>query len=93
MLLYILTGALGGGILSVLWPSLIRDHVHAAQDPARLQIAGSRGEFAWGGNGSTAFWVDPVEQTVVLLTTQLMPSSTYPLRRELRVAVNQALTD
>ena len=38
MLLYILTGALGGGILSVLWPSLIRDHVHAAQDPARLQI-------------------------------------------------------
>ena len=62
-------------------------------DPARLQITGSRGEFAWGGNGSTAFWVDPVEQTVVLLTTQLMPSSTYPLRRELRVAVNQALTD
>ena len=39
-------------------------------DPARLQIAGSRGEFAWGGNGSTAFWVDPLQQMAVLLMTQ-----------------------
>ena len=40
---------------------------------------------------STAFWVDPAEDLIVLLLTQLMPSSTYPIRRELRVLTYQAL--
>lgn len=60
-------------------------------DPVRAQIVSSPGEYAWGGNASTAFWVDPREQLSVLLMTQLMPSSTYRLRRELRVAINQAV--
>ena len=62
-------------------------------DPARAQILGSAGEFAWGGAASTAFWVDPVEELVVVLLTQLLPSSTYPLRRELRVLTYQAIMD
>jgi CubicO group peptidase (beta-lactamase class C family) len=60
-------------------------------DPARAQILGSAGEYAWGGAASTAFWIDPVEDMAVILLTQLMPSSTYPLRRELRVLTYQAL--
>ncbi|MEM7094931.1 MAG: serine hydrolase domain-containing protein [Actinomycetota bacterium] len=52
----------------------------------------SAGEFAWGGAASTAFWIDPVEQISAIFMTQLLPSSTYPLRRELRAAVYQALT-
>eukprot|EP01037_Dinobryon_pediforme_P005547 gene5547-5602_t len=62
-------------------------------DPARAQILGSRGEYAWGGAASTAFWVDPAEEMIVILLTQLTPSSTYPIRRELRVLTYQALVD
>ncbi|MDD9982239.1 MAG: serine hydrolase, partial [Gammaproteobacteria bacterium] len=60
-------------------------------DPAKARILGSPGEYAWGGMASTAFWVDPAEDLIVLLLTQLMPSSAYPIRRELRVLTYQAL--
>ena len=62
-------------------------------DPARAQILGTPGEYAWGGAASTAFWVDPAEEMAVILLTQLMPSSTYPIRRELRVLSYQAVID
>jgi CubicO group peptidase (beta-lactamase class C family) len=62
-------------------------------DPARAKIVGSPGEFAWGGMASTAFWVDPVEDMTVILMTQLIPSSAYTLRRQLRVLSYQALMD
>ncbi len=62
-------------------------------DPARAQILGSPGEFAWGGAASTAFWVDPAEEMFVILLTQLMPSSAYPFRRELRVLTYQSIVD
>ena len=53
----------------------------------------SEGSFAWGGAASTAFWVDPVEDLTVGFFTQLLPSSTYPIRRELQRLVYQALSD
>ncbi|MBI0539703.1 class A beta-lactamase-related serine hydrolase [Roseomonas sp. KE2513] len=62
-------------------------------DPARAQVLGTPGEYAWGGAASTAFWIDPVEDMAVILLTQLMPSSTYPIRRELRVLSYQAIVD
>ncbi len=62
-------------------------------DPARAQILGTPGEYAWGGAASTAFWIDPREEIAVVLLTQLMPSSTYPIRRELRVLTYQAIVD
>jgi len=62
-------------------------------DPAKAKIIGSPGEFAWGGMASTAFWVDPAEEMTVILMTQLAPSSTYTLRRQLRVLSYQALVD
>jgi CubicO group peptidase (beta-lactamase class C family) len=60
-------------------------------DPARAQILGTPGEVAWGGAASTAFWHDPAEDMSVIMATQLTPSSTYPIRRELRVLSYQAL--
>ena len=60
-------------------------------DPAQAQIVGTAGECAWGGAASTGFWVDPVEDLAVVLFAQLTPSSTYPIRRELRVLVYSAL--
>jgi CubicO group peptidase (beta-lactamase class C family) len=62
-------------------------------DPARAQIVGSPGECAWGGMASTAFFIDPREDLAVVLMTQLTPSSTYPIRRELRVLTYQAIID
>ena len=62
-------------------------------DPARAQIVGTPGEYAWGGAASTAFWCDPAEQMAVVLLTQLTPSSAYPLRRELRTLTYAAVVD
>ncbi|MHB2166316.1 serine hydrolase domain-containing protein [Alsobacter sp. R-9] len=62
-------------------------------DPARAQILGTPGEVAWGGAASTAFWVNPAEDMAVIMLTQLMPSSTWPIRRELRVLTYQAIVD
>ncbi|TNC12514.1 beta-lactamase family protein [Methylobacterium terricola] len=62
-------------------------------DPAKAQILGTPGEVAWGGAASTAFWIDPAEDLFVIMLTQLMPSSTWPIRRELRVLTYAAITD
>ena len=62
-------------------------------DPARAQILGTPGEYAWGGLASTAFWIDPAEQMIVILLAQFMPSSALQIRRELRVLTYQALVD
>lgn len=62
-------------------------------DPAKAQIVGTPGEYAWGGAASTAFWIDPREEMFVVFLTQLMPSSTYPFRRELRVLTYQSVID
>jgi len=62
-------------------------------DPPKSQMMGSVGDFGWGGMASTVFWVDPVEDLVVLFATQLLPSSYHPIRKELRALVYQAITD
>ncbi len=53
----------------------------------------SEGTIGWGGAASTAFWIDPVEELTVGFYTQLLPSGTHPIRRELQQLVYQALTD
>jgi CubicO group peptidase (beta-lactamase class C family) len=60
---------------------------------AKTGLAGSLGEYWWGGMASTAFWIDPVEDLSVVFFTQLIPSSLYPIRRELRTLVNAAIVD
>ncbi|HEY2508135.1 MAG TPA: serine hydrolase domain-containing protein [Streptosporangiaceae bacterium] len=62
-------------------------------DPAATKSLGSKGEFNWGGAASTTFWVDPAEQITVTFMTQLLPSSAYPIRPQLRQLVYQALVD
>ena len=60
-------------------------------DAAANKVLASEGEFAWGGMASTAFWVDPVEEITAMFFTQLMPSSTHPIRPQLKQLVYQAL--
>ena len=61
------------------------------QDPTQTMIPGSVGEAAWGGMASTAFWLDPKEDLFAIFMTQLIPSSSYPVRRQLRTMVYSAL--
>jgi CubicO group peptidase (beta-lactamase class C family) len=60
---------------------------------SRTLMPGSDGDYFWGGAASTFFWVDPQEDLIGLFMTQLMPSSTYPVRREVRTMVYAALDD
>jgi CubicO group peptidase (beta-lactamase class C family) len=62
-------------------------------DPVRYGSVASVGDYSWGGAASTAFYVDPVEDVTVTFYTQLMPSSTLPIRSYLRGLVNQALVE
>lgn len=62
-------------------------------DVAKSQINGSVGEYGWGGLASTSFFIDPVEDLLVLFMTQLIPSSSYPIRQELRAIVDGAIVD
>jgi len=62
-------------------------------DRAKTMTLGNVGEYFWGGAASTAFWVDPKDQIAVVLMTQLMPSSSYPIRQQLRTLVYAALED
>jgi CubicO group peptidase (beta-lactamase class C family) len=62
-------------------------------DVAQCGRLGTEGEFGWGGAASTSFFIDPQEELVGLLLTQLMPSRYYPIRSEFKVLVYQALVD
>ncbi len=63
------------------------------ESPAQNGALGSFGDYGWGGAASTVFSVDPLEELVFVMMTQLLPSSTYPIRRQLRAAVYQSLVD
>jgi CubicO group peptidase (beta-lactamase class C family) len=62
-------------------------------DPVPGKVTGTAGEISWGGAASTAFWVDREADLTVSFFTQLLPSSTYPIRPQLRQLIYQALTD
>lgn len=62
-------------------------------DPGPSKSASSVGELFWGGLASTAFWVDPQTGVSATFHTQLLPSSTYPIRAQLRQLVYSALLD
>ncbi|EKU73581.1 MULTISPECIES: serine hydrolase domain-containing protein [Sphingobium] len=48
-------------------------------------------QFYWGGVFSTYFFIDPVERLIGLFMTQHLPSSTYPVRAELRAGIGAAI--
>jgi CubicO group peptidase (beta-lactamase class C family) len=62
-------------------------------DPAKTLIPGSAGEYAWGGAATTSFWIDPAEDLIAIFMTQVLPSSAYPVRRELRTMIYAAITE
>ncbi len=62
-------------------------------DAAQTGVMGSVGDYSWGGGAETYFWNDPQEELIAILMTQYLPSHTYPIRKEFRTAVYQALVE
>jgi len=54
-------------------------------------VIGSNGEYSWGGAASTAFWIDPVEELIVIFLTQFMPNATFNFRGQLKTIIYPAL--
>jgi CubicO group peptidase (beta-lactamase class C family) len=61
--------------------------------PGAMPIFGSAGSYWWGGLASTEFWIDPAENLVAILCTQLIPSGTYPTRMIFSNAVYKSIED
>lgn len=62
-------------------------------DVAASAAPGSQGTFGWGGAAGTIFFIDPVEEMIGIFMTQIMPTDYYPVRRQFRIGVYQALVD
>jgi CubicO group peptidase (beta-lactamase class C family) len=54
---------------------------------------GTPGVFGWGGAYFTLFWVDPREQLVAVLMTQLLPSRGLDLQEKFRTLVYQGMVE
>lgn len=96
------TNALGGDLASMGQPVFSEVSfdgvgfglgVSVTIDPGRAKTACNAGDYGWGGMASTMFWVDPVYDMVTIFFTQLVPSSSYPNRKELRAMAYSSLTD
>ena len=55
-------------------------------------ILESVGNFSWGGAAATTFWIDPEEELIGLLMTQLL-SNPYSFHQQFKVLTYQALTE
>ena len=64
-----------------------------AGDPGLTGGPRSEGAFGWGGFFNTAYWVDPEEQLVAIIMTQLYPNDQSQLTDKFEVAVYSAILD
>ncbi len=58
---------------------------------ADTHALGSLGIYSWGGLASTIFWIDPVEELIAILMTQLIGDS--PFHAQFRVLTYQSIID
>jgi CubicO group peptidase (beta-lactamase class C family) len=63
------------------------------KEPGIAGMAGSQGDYTWGGAAGTYFWIDPKEQLAVVLMAQTPGPSRPYYRREVRQLVYQAIVD
>ena len=59
---------------------------------AQSAILGSEGVFRWGGAAATTFWIDPQEELIAILMTQLL-GNPHPFLSQFRVLTYQAIID
>ena len=62
------------------------------RDVAETPALGSLGSFSWGGIANTKFWIDPVEDLIGILMTQLIGDLGF-LRYQFQILTYQAIID
>lgn len=63
------------------------------KDVGRRGEPGSVGEFGWGGAYHSTYWVDPVEQLVVVYLTQTLPAAGLDDYSRVRAVIYSAILD
>ena len=66
---------------------------YIVEDVGARGVPGSVGEYGWGGAYHSTYWVDPVEELVVVYLAQLLPAGDIDDHRKLRTLVYQAIVD
>ncbi len=66
---------------------------YSITDTGLTGLPASPGTYGWGGAASTDFLVDPEEDLVAMVLTQLLPTGTYPLRPTMEVLTYQAIVE
>ena len=61
-------------------------------DAAQTGVLNSDGNYGWSGAAATNFWVDPQEQVVGIIMTQIMDNM-HPFQQDFRALVYQALEE
>lgn len=67
--------------------------ISVTTDPRHLGVMASKGNYGWAGLASTYFRIDPVENLIMIGTTQYIPPNGNPLRDDLRTAVYQSIVE
>ncbi len=62
-------------------------------DRGEAAAMSSEGTFGWGGAYCTYFWVDPEEDLIGILMTQVRPYTHLNIRQDFNVLANQAIVD
>lgn len=63
------------------------------KDLGRSATLGSKGSYGWGGAYGTYFWIDPKEEMVGVLMTQVRPYNHLKIRRQFQILVTAAITE
>ncbi|MFI6334008.1 serine hydrolase domain-containing protein [Streptomyces sp. NPDC050535] len=67
--------------------------VSVVVDPEITQSPAGQGAYGWSGVASTTFWVDPENDVTVQFLTQVRPSSSHSIFRELKRLVQESILD
>ena len=62
-------------------------------DMGRSGMPASDGTYSWGGAYCTTFWVDPEEELIGILMTQVRPYTHLNIRQDMATLTYQALVD
>lgn len=62
-------------------------------NPSALGLPASVGEYAWAGAYHSVYWVDPIEEMVVVYLTQLIPARDIDDHGKVRALIHQAIID
>jgi CubicO group peptidase (beta-lactamase class C family) len=63
------------------------------KENTQSSIMGSKGSYWWSGAANTYFYIDPEKELILILMTQFVPNFYYPIFKEFKGLVYQAIVD